>query len=212
MKFGLSEPWLSSLILEPGESVVRSWRGNLETESQVAFRQGFRTRTRDVKEVEGGVLVLTNQRFIWLEAKGVFGKSYHAGLTISLEAVRGTSIGGTIRKFVTLADSNGSHTFHLSGVGDKEFPMFRQMMTYQMSQRKAAMESKRKQERVHLMLDYSFLRQYMEKGGMVVQTFKCSNCGAPIQIPQNGNTVNCTHCQTPQHVDDIFEKVKGLIG
>lgn len=192
--------------------MVRSWPGNLETETQVLIKQGFRTRTRDVKDVEGGVLVLTNQRFIWLEAKGVFGKSYHAGLTIPLEDLRGASVGGTIRKFVTVADNKGSHTFHLSGIGDKEFPLFRQMVTYQVSQRKAALESQRKQERVHVMLDFSFLRQYMEKGGMVVQTFKCSNCAAPIQIPQTGNTVNCSHCQTLQHVDDIFEKVKSLIG
>ena len=133
-------------------------------------------------------------------------------MTILLEDVRGTSLGGSLRKFVTVADSNGSHVFHLSGIGDKEFPVFRQMVTFQMSQRKAALESQRKQERVHVMLDFSFLRQYMEKGGMVVQTFKCSNCGAPIRIPQTGNTVNCTHYQTPQHVDDIFEKVKSLIG
>lgn len=208
----MSQSWMSSLILEPGESIVRSWEGDFETETKVAIKAGFRTRTRDIKDREGGVLVLTNQRLIWFEAKGIFGKSYHTSLTIPLESVRGTSFGGSIRKFVTIADNNESYLFHLLGIGDKEFPIFRQMVTFQMSQRKAALESQRKQERVHVMLDFSFLRQYMEKGGMVVQTFKCSNCGAPIQIPQNGNTVNCTHCQTPQHVDDIFEKIKGLIG
>jgi LSD1 subclass zinc finger protein len=81
-----------------------------------------------------------------------------------------------------------------------------------MSQRRAALESQKKQDRVHVMLDFSFLKQYMEKGGMVIQTFKCSNCGAPIQIPETGNSVNCTHCQTPQHVDDIFKKIQQIIG
>lgn len=203
---------MSSLILEHDESIVRFWYGDFETESKVAVKVGYRIRTRDVKEREGGVLILTNQRLIWLEAKGIFGKSYHAGLSIPLENVKGTSFGGSIRKFVTIADNDESYLFHLSGVGDLEFPVFRQMVTFQMSQRKAALESQKKQERVHVMLDFSFLRQYMEKGGMVVQTFKCSNCGAPIQIPQSGNAVNCSHCQTPQHVDDIFEKVKSLIG
>ena len=199
-------------MLEVEERAVRSWEGNYETETKVVFKSGFRTQTRNVKDREGGVLVLTNRRLVWLEAKGVFGKSYHASLEIPLEDVRGTSLGGTLNKFVTIGDSSGSHLFHLWGIGDSQFPVFKQMVAFQMSQRRAALESQRKQDRVHVMLDFSFLKQYMEKGGMVIQTFKCSNCGAPIQIPEAGNTVNCTHCQTPQHVDDIFKKIQQIIG
>jgi hypothetical protein len=45
-----------------------------------------------------------------------------------------------------------------------------------------------------VVLDFSSLKEYMEKGGLVLQKTKCEYCGSTI------------------YAQDIFEKVKSLIG
>ncbi len=52
----------------------------------------------------------------------------------------------------------------------------------------------------------------MEKGGMMVQKISCANCGASMGLPEKGNTVECAYCKTTHRVEDIFEKIKRLIG
>ena len=42
------------------------------------------------------------------------------------------------------------------------------------SLRQDEVEREKRQNKVHVMLDFSFLRKYMEDGGMVVQNLKCS--------------------------------------
>jgi len=37
-------------------------------------------------------------------------------------------------------------------------------------------------------------------------------CGASMHLPENGNTVDCPYCKRTHRVEDIFEKVKQLIG
>ena len=70
--------WESSVLLEKGEKIVASWRGNRETTEKVAVvGQYGRKRVADAKERKNGFLVLTNQRVLFLEEHGVFGKSYH---------------------------------------------------------------------------------------------------------------------------------------
>ncbi len=199
-------PWLSSLFLDSGETLITSWKGKREIDTLVTVNGN----TQPAKGVEKGVLVLTSQKLIWVEEKGVFGKSYHPQFAMKLENLRGVSMGGSLFKHVTIADDQTAYKFYL--VGEREFPGFRQGIMNQIAQRKATLENQKKQERVHIMLDFSFLKQYMEKGGLMLQTVKCINCGAPMKIPETGNTVTCDHCHTESHVQDIFEKVKALIG
>lgn len=157
-----------------------------------------------------GALVLTNHKLIWVRAKGLFKTTYHPEFTIKLEDITGISMAGTLFKHITISDGDYSYTFHL--VGEKEFPGLRQAIMNQSNLRKTSLESQRRQERVHIMLDFSLLKQYMEKGGLVLQTVKCNNCGAAMKLPDNGSIVTCNHCQSINRVEDVFEKVKSLIG
>jgi ribosomal protein S27AE len=61
-------------------------------------------------------------------------------------------------------------------------------------------------------LDFSSLKDYMTKGGLVLQTTKCPECGAPMALPTTGNQTKCEHCGNIVYAQDIFEKVKSLIG
>ncbi len=166
--------------------------------------------TRMAKVKHKGILVLTNHRLIWVRAKGLFKTTYHPEFTVKLEDLAGISMGGTLFKHIMISEGDYPHTFHL--VGEKEFPGLRQAIMNQTNLRKASLESQRKQERLHIMLDFSFLKEYMQKGGLVLQTVKCSNCGAAMKLPDNGSTVTCNHCQSINRVEDVFEKVKSLIG
>jgi DNA-directed RNA polymerase subunit RPC12/RpoP len=61
------------------------------------------------------------------------------------------------------------------------------------------------------MLDFSFLRTFMKKGGLVMQVLKCPECSASIKFPKNGTQTKCAYCGRTIHAQDIFEKVKKLL-
>jgi len=84
------------------------------------------------------------------------------------------------------------------------------MIEFQMTQRKQSLGQQKRQERVHVMIDFSSLQPYIEKG-MVPQIVKCANCGAPLRIPKTGSAVICEHCHTQNLVQDAFEKLGSLI-
>jgi DNA-directed RNA polymerase subunit RPC12/RpoP len=62
------------------------------------------------------------------------------------------------------------------------------------------------------MLDFSFLKEYMSKGGLNLQVIKCPSCGGTVEFPQSGDKTVCKYCNNTILAQDIFEKVKGLIG
>jgi len=95
---------------------------------------------------------------------------------------------------------------------EAEFGTFQEKVMKQRTERKLAILERQKKDRVQVVLDFSFLKSYMEKGGMVVQKISCANCGASMRLPEKGNTVACPYCRTTHRVEDIFEKVKQLIG
>jgi ribosomal protein S27AE len=53
---------------------------------------------------------------------------------------------------------------------------------------------------------------YMEDGGMVVQNLKCPECGASVRFPDAGSQSVCDHCGANIYANDVFKKIKDLIG
>jgi len=204
---------LRSIILNKGEKVVDSWWGNHEVNVTKVEKGSFGRKT----VVEGrirknGALILTNQRLLFLIEHGIFEKSYHQVVATPLEKVGGITMGGMWHPFVCIADDVGTHVFHISGVGQEQFEGFRKLVTGLRQKRREEIEAERKKERVQVLLDFSWLKDYMEKGGMVLQNLKCSECGAPIPLPTTGNQIECKHCGSMIYAQDIFEKIKSLIG
>jgi ribosomal protein S27AE len=78
--------------------------------------------------------------------------------------------------------------------------------------RKKQIEQEKKREHVHILLDFTFLKGYIKDGGLVLQKVQCPACGAPIELPDSGQTIKCGHCGGTVYAQDIFEKVKSLIG
>lgn len=102
--------WSSSLILNEGEQVVHSWEG--------IYLTLFMNKR--------GVLVLTNQRLIWLEQRGHSGKSYRADFEIYLRTLQSISMGGTLFKYFTITDNVQQYAFNI-----KEFEQFKYMIMRQ---------------------------------------------------------------------------------
>jgi predicted Zn finger-like uncharacterized protein len=207
--------WEDSVYLKEGEKIVCNWFGNCETSHTVIVQRGRyikRHRPQEVKERRRGVLVLTTERIMWLEERGVFGKSYHGIFEMALENLRGISMGGALIKYVSITDIEGEQVFHLDGIGARELDNFKKFVFDQAETRKRVLADEKKKERVHVLLDFSFLKSYMEKGGLMMQTYKCPECGAPTKLPESGNEVKCGHCGNTIYAQDIFEKVKGLVG
>lgn len=205
--------WRDALILEENEDVVCFWGGIYEAQMTVVEQTWLGKHPATVKQRDKGVLVLTSRKLVWIEERGTFGRSYHPLLVIPLENLRGISMGGAFLKYVSISDVQGEYLFHLGGVRNEiELSSFKEIVFDQITARKQELETEKKKERVHVLLDFSFLKSYMEKGGLTMQTYKCPECGASMKLPETGNEIKCDHCGNMVYAQDIFEKVKLLVG
>ena len=202
------------IVLEKGEEILTSWDGSVESIMKTVITKGRiikRHKVVEAKEKEKGTLVLTNRRLLWATRRGIFGKSYHVTHEIPLEDVKGISSGGAISKYISIMDSENEFRFHLSGMYGS-IQKFSPLMQTAMEARKKEIEIEKRKARVHIMLDFSSLKDYMKKGGLVLQTVKCPVCSGPLKLPESGNQITCEHCGNTIYAQDIFEKVKALIG
>lgn len=206
-----SEETTSSVVLEKDEKILNVWQGDVEsTIKTVRSKKGLiRTKHKvvEAKDKETGALVLTNERLIWLKKRGVFSKSYHTTFEIPLQDVTGISETGRISKRICVSDRAGEYRFRI-GVGIEEF---RNTVQNALTDRKRALEEMRKKEKVHVMIDFSSLKDYMKKGGLSLTTVKCPECKAPLKMPKGGTEIVCQYCNNTIHAQDIFEKIKSLI-
>lgn len=196
----------SVISLDSDENVLAAWEGSYIRKTTRLYK-GTEIPKYERKE---GCVLLTSRRFVGIEKRGVFSKSYYPTTHISLEKVRGVSKG------VTIIDDQGETIFSsLRNFGDRTLcrsvnliPVFRTAVKL----RKAELASEKKKERVQIVLDFSSLKDYMEKGGLMMQTFRCPHCSAPVEFPEKGKTTKCDHCGSKIYARDIFEKIKELIG
>jgi len=65
--------------------------------------------------------------------------------------------------------------------------------------------------RVQVNMDFSSLKDVMVRGGLVMTTYNCPNCGGMINIPETGQVLVCKYCGIQIKPVDIFEKIKSLI-
>lgn len=68
-----------------------------------------------------------------------------------------------------------------------------------------------RQSNVQLVLDFSFLKSSMEKGGVIISQIKCPSCGSAITLPTSGVSGKCAYCGMEYYAQDVFEKIKDLI-
>ena len=203
-----------SVIKEKGEQILHQWNG-IRIIPAVKVVSGNSVKT---KIEQSGSLLLTTRRLIWLEMRSTgFWKvttSFHVVYEIPLEHISGISgetgnidNWGSLTK-VSVADTSKESMFAL---GHAFLELFKPMVENAIEMRRKEIETEKKKERLHVMLDFSFLKAHMEKGGLIMQVLKCPECGATIDFPKSGTQTKCSYCGKTIYAQDIFEKIKNLL-
>lgn len=156
-----------------------------------------------------GYVVLTNQRILFVARVGRLSKEFAVMYAVNLEEVVAVSHGrfGFNDKLVILQRSGNHKDFvepriqRLSGQIDEAI-----------RRRTSEVEMLKRKENVVISIDFSWLKDYMQKGGLTLSTFKCPSCGGSITIPESGGVVKCQFCGSDVQATDIFKRVKELIG
>ncbi|ABL78774.1 TFIIB-type zinc ribbon-containing protein [Thermofilum pendens] len=60
-------------------------------------------------------------------------------------------------------------------------------------------------------VDFSSIRDILERGGVVVYTVKCPVCGAPLKLPETGRETKCSYCGATVYAEDVLGKLKELL-
>jgi DNA-directed RNA polymerase subunit RPC12/RpoP len=173
----------------------------------------------------GGAMLLTSRRLLWLEQHVTTRRSGFLSTTtesswlvkseIPLDGIKGiTGSSGDSQSWpsfteVHVVDAAGEHVFKLQ-YGFWE--VFKPVVEAAVGLRQDEAEREKRQDKVQVLLDFSFLRKYMEDGGMVVQNLKCPECGASVKFPDAGSQSVCDHCGANIYANDVFKKIKDLIG
>jgi ribosomal protein S27AE len=85
------------------------------------------------------------------------------------------------------------------------------MISSQVSSRLAEIEEEKRRSRIQYVVDFSFLKAQMERGGISLQSIKCPSCGASVEMPAQGNTFKCSYCGSMIQSQDVYERMKGLL-
>ena len=160
-----------------------------------------------------GNLFLTNKRLIFEHVSGLFSKRVYVTLDLPLEGISNVSVEGTFKKKVVVHAKKGfvsSFPIHLEFIV-KDPSQWQSKIMSSFKARIESIEAEKKRERIQIVIDFSALKTFMEKGGLVLQQIKCPECGAPIKLPPSGNQTTCEHCGNTILAHDIFEKIKTLI-
>jgi ribosomal protein S27AE len=160
-----------------------------------------------------GNLILTNKRLIFEHASGLISKRVYVTLDLPFAGIASVSAEGTLmKKLAVYAKKGFVSNFPTRLEFSVENPLqWQDKVTSAIKEKTERMKAEKKRERVQIVIDFSTLKEYMEKGGLILQQTKCPHCGAPIKLPQSGNQITCEHCGSTIYAQDIFEKIKSLI-
>ena len=206
------------IVLEEDERILHSWKGTVECVRKVVVEKGEYTKRPSVAEVKGkmsGALVLTNKRLIWVASRGTFSRSHHVSLEVPLGRIMGISEGGSFSKYISVIDAQTEYRFFLHfnlGTDTPPLGQFNSVVRPAIQARKKEIETEKKKERVHLMIEFTTIKDFLAKGGILnLQAVKCPVCGGRLKLPEKGSSTTCDHCGTEIYAQDIFDRMKDLI-
>lgn len=205
---------VNAVIVEEGEKLLHQWSGTRE----IRGTKVVSGNTVGTADQEPGTLVLSTRKLCWLAKRSEgFWKQVTSMIVvheIPLEDIRGIS-GGTGDsshwRFVTktsVVDGKRENVFLLC---QAFLEVFKPIVENAIMIRRKEIDEEKMKERLHVMLDFSFLKTYMEKGGIVMQVLKCPECGGTVEFPKSGNETKCSHCGKTIYAQDVFEKLKSLL-
>ena len=194
-----------SLLLRPEETVTKIWHASMRTKSLADEKSG--------QNIWLGFLALTDRRLAFVEEVGLFTKTHRVKESIDLENLINVSVQGVLKKLYVTYQAGGNSVERMfeAATGQTLLEIQREIQKTRAA-RVNAIEHEKKQARVQYVLDFSFLKDQMEKGGIMVSTIRCPNCGGTLALPSTGVSVRCEHCRSDVVAQDVFERMKGLLG
>jgi len=223
----MPQHFLDVVILKQGERLVRMWSADTVAEAPPsAFGASNQNPYRNFHLA----LLLTNFRLIAIHESGIMTSRYDLFNDLALEDVRGISLQkGLLGNRVIISYGSGGPRSQLvltgidervSGTqnGSQEFPTsvssscapeFKAVLDAAVRRRIAEAEEEKKRDRI--VLDFSFLKEQLAKGGLVVQSVKCPSCGASVELPKEGSTAKCSYCGAVVQATDLFARLKSLL-
>lgn len=239
---GLPDRLADYIILNVGEQVKRIWEcsnfdeviARNELDMFTGKKSGMTSTMFALATAKSagrckGFLVLTDRRAVYIIHKeystGIFEKKinhrYEFKISFNYEAI--VSARTSERYFTIDIDNQGGicnqNFYDIMELNSSFIPSVhipnnqaKEIMMLLIRERLQAMEEEKRKSRVSFIIDFSFLKDSMAKGGIIVQNIKCPSCGASVVLPSHGSSMMCEYCRTTIHAQDVFEKMKGLIG
>jgi len=157
---------------------------------------------------KSGHLTLTDHRLLFEHVAGFFTKQTYSTLDLPLERILNVYVTGTFKKVLVVTAKPGPTgsfpprlEFSLSNPEN-----WIKLITTTSQQRVKEIE---KNANPHT-FDFAALKLCLEKGGVILQTLKCPECGGPITLPAEGNQVNCQYCGKTILAIDLFKRLSSL--
>lgn len=72
-------------------------------------------------------------------------------------------------------------------------------------------EKERSRMGTQVLMDFSFLKDILERGGIIIQSTKCPNCGDAVKFPEGGTMVRCTYCGSDLQAYDVLQRLRSII-
>jgi hypothetical protein len=163
------------------------------------------------------VMIVTNQRVIVASKNGMFlSKNYSVSYTANLEDITSLAMGkaGLVDTLMIMHTGQNIEFSDLNSFKPSIralFPTFNTAISQKKNQIRLEQERIQSQQRVQIVLDFSALKDVMSKGGLVMTSYKCTNCGGKLEIPEAGQVLSCKYCGISIKPVDIFEKIKNLL-
>lgn len=169
-----------------------------------------------------GYIIITNMRLVFLRQKewflGITKDEYRIRDVIPLESIQAMAVDSRFFKGVHLTISYGGsgsiieRGFKAPKLGKHYHGTLKGQIDHSRKERLYEIEEAKRSERIQYVVDFSFLKAEMERGGISLTSVKCPNCAANVRVPESGKTFECGYCGGTIHATDVFEKMKGLLG
>ncbi|MDG6943066.1 MAG: hypothetical protein JRM94_03205 [Nitrososphaerota archaeon] len=157
-------------------------------------------------ELGYGLLLLTNRRLVFIRAwpKGIaLDKPLTDLAGVGLEA--NVMVGGELRTVLRLSYGETTELLDIGEMRPKSDTV--EALVGQIRHLRAS-EIIRTQATP--ITDFGWLKDILEKGGVLVGVVKCPSCGGPLDLPSKGGSVKCSHCGTTAVVQQVVDIIKAV--
>jgi hypothetical protein len=210
----------SVVSLEIGEELIWSWPGVSWIRVPAPIQPVLGQTSAYTTEQHSGQLFLTNERLIWVQ-DGIFNfeipledltsfvpASTYQGSSESCLVVKSRrNIEAWLKLWLWFGQKGNVEVAR----DNRAFAKVQSMIFGQQRKKRERIQREKQREHVQVVLDFSSIRDTLSKGGIVMSSFKCPQCGGALDLPETGKQTTCKYCGASIKPIDIFDKIKSIV-